>query len=60
LTGYGFPAAKGGPMFYAQTVGLKNVVDSMHSFAQNDHADPKFWQPAKLLQDAATGSQWPR
>ncbi len=29
LTGYGFPAAKGGPMFYAQTVGLKNVVDSM-------------------------------
>ncbi|HZA95638.1 MAG TPA: 3-hydroxyacyl-CoA dehydrogenase family protein, partial [Burkholderiaceae bacterium] len=60
LTGYGFPAAKGGPMFYAQTVGLKNVVDSMQSFAQNNHADPKFWQPARLLQDAATSGQWPR
>jgi len=60
LTGYGFPAAKGGPMFYAQTVGLKNVVESMRSFAQNDHADPKFWQPAKLLQDAAASGQWPR
>ena len=57
LTGYGFPAAKGGPMFYAQTVGLKNVVDSMRAFAQNDHADPKFWQPAKLLQEAAAGRQ---
>ena len=60
LTGYGFPAAKGGPMFYAQTVGLKNVTDSMRSFAQNGHADPKFWQPARLLQDAVVGGQWPR
>ena len=60
LTGYGFPAAKGGPMFYAQTVGLKRVVDSMREFAQNDHADPKFWQPAKLLQDAAASGKWPR
>jgi 3-hydroxyacyl-CoA dehydrogenase len=60
LTGYGCPAAKGGPMFYAQTVGLKNVVDSMRSFAQNDHADPKFWTPAKLLQQAAASGEWPR
>ena len=60
LTGYGFPAAKGGPMFYAQTVGLKNVVDSMRSFAQNDHVDPKFWTPAKLLQEAAASGKWPR
>ena len=60
LTGYGFPAAKGGPMFYAQTVGLSNVVNSMRAFAQNDHADPKFWQPAKLLQEAAQSGKWPR
>ena len=60
LTGYGFPAAKGGPMFYAQTVGLNNVVNSMRAFAQNDHADPKFWQPAKLLQEAAQSGKWPR
>jgi 3-hydroxyacyl-CoA dehydrogenase len=60
LTGYGFPAAKGGPMFYAQTVGLNKVVESMRGFARNEHADPKFWQPAKLLLDAAESGKWPR
>ena len=60
LTGYGFPPAKGGPMFYAQSVGLKSVVNSMRAFAQNDHADPKFWQPAKLLLEACESGQWPR
>ncbi|HVE90079.1 MAG TPA: 3-hydroxyacyl-CoA dehydrogenase family protein, partial [Burkholderiaceae bacterium] len=60
LTGYGFPPAKGGPMFYAQSVGLKSVVNSMRAFAQNDHADAKFWQPAKLLLDACESGQWPR
>ena len=60
LTGYGFPAAKGGPMFYAQMVGLNKVVASMREFARNPHADPKFWQPAKLLLDAADSGKWPR
>ncbi len=60
LTGYGFPASKGGPMFYAQAAGLKNVVDSMREFANNKHADPKFWQPAKLLQAAVASGRWPR
>jgi 3-hydroxyacyl-CoA dehydrogenase len=60
LTGYGFPAAKGGPMFHAETVGLKKVVESMRDFARNEHADPKFWQPAKLLVDAADSGKWPR
>jgi 3-hydroxyacyl-CoA dehydrogenase len=60
LTGYGFPAAKGGPMFYAQTVGLGKVVESMRGFARNEHADPKFWQPAKLLLDSAESGKWPR
>jgi 3-hydroxyacyl-CoA dehydrogenase len=60
LTGYGFPAAKGGPMFYAQTVGLGKVVASMQRFAQNKHADPKFWQPADLLLAAAQSGKWPR
>jgi 3-hydroxyacyl-CoA dehydrogenase len=49
LTGYAFPAFRGGPMFYADTVGLENVVASMQQFAQNRNADPKFWQPAGLL-----------
>ena len=49
LTGYGFPIARGGPMFYADSLGLYNVVRSMHRFAANPHGDPGFWQPAPLL-----------
>ena len=49
LTGYGFPLHRGGPMNYADTVGLYNVVQSMKRFAQNPHDDQKFWQPAPLL-----------
>src|SRR3990172_785098 len=32
LTGYGFPAYRGGPMFYADTVGLKNVLNLIQGF----------------------------
>ncbi len=49
LTGYGFPIHRGGPMQYADTVGLFNVMQSMERFAKNPHDDGKFWQPAPLL-----------
>ncbi len=49
LTGYGFPAHRGGPMCYADSVGLYNVVAAMKRFAQNPQDDAKFWQPAPLL-----------
>ena len=49
LAGYGFPRYRGGPMFYADTVGLYNVVRSMRKFAANPHGDPGFWRPAPLL-----------
>ena len=49
LTGYGFPLHRGGPMCYADTVGLFNVVQSMKKFAQNPLDDATFWQPAPLL-----------
>jgi 3-hydroxyacyl-CoA dehydrogenase len=49
LTGYGFPLWRGGPMHYADRIGLANVVNTMKSFAQNPHADPQFWSPAPLL-----------
>ncbi len=49
LTGYGFPLHRGGPMQYADTVGLFNVVQSMKRFAKNPLDDAKFWQPAPLL-----------
>ncbi|MCZ8251272.1 MAG: 3-hydroxyacyl-CoA dehydrogenase NAD-binding domain-containing protein [Hylemonella sp.] len=49
LTGYGFPIHRGGPMQYADTVGLFNVAQSMQRFARNPLDDAQFWQPAPLL-----------
>jgi 3-hydroxyacyl-CoA dehydrogenase len=54
LTGYGFPAYRGGPMFYADEFGLYNVVASMKRFAANPHGDPAFWKPAPLLASLAS------
>ncbi|HCE07440.1 MAG TPA: 3-hydroxyacyl-CoA dehydrogenase [Oxalobacteraceae bacterium] len=47
LTGYGFPLFRGGPMFYADTVGLTNVVMAMEKYAKGRHGDA--WKPAPLL-----------
>jgi 3-hydroxyacyl-CoA dehydrogenase len=44
LTGYGFPAYRGGPMFYADTAGLKKIHDRVVQFG---------WTPAELLVAAA-------
>jgi 3-hydroxyacyl-CoA dehydrogenase len=49
LTGYGFPLWRGGPMCYADTQGLFNVVQTMKKFAANPLDDREFWQPAPLL-----------
>ena len=49
LTGYGFPLFRGGPMNYADTVGLFNVVQAMKRFAKNPNDDARFWEPAPLL-----------
>jgi 3-hydroxyacyl-CoA dehydrogenase len=47
LTGYGFPAYRGGPMFYADTVGLEKVLKSIQSFQKGYQGAQ--WQPAPLL-----------
>jgi 3-hydroxyacyl-CoA dehydrogenase len=49
LTGYGFPLHRGGPMCYADTVGLFNVATTMKRFAANPLDDASFWVPAPLL-----------
>jgi 3-hydroxyacyl-CoA dehydrogenase len=49
LTGYGFPLWRGGPMCYADTLGLFNVLQAMKRFAKNPLDDAKFWEPAPLL-----------
>ncbi len=50
LNGYGFPAHRGGPMFYADTVGLKEVYERVCDF---ERAHGENWGPAPLLQRLA-------
>jgi 3-hydroxyacyl-CoA dehydrogenase len=45
--GYGFPAYKGGPMFWAEQAGLARVVDTMRRLAPSHGAR---WAPAPLLE----------
>ncbi|WP_321942187.1 3-hydroxyacyl-CoA dehydrogenase NAD-binding domain-containing protein [Burkholderia cenocepacia] len=48
LHGYGFPRYRGGPMHYADTLGLANVLADIRTFAKDD---PLFWKPSPLLVD---------
>ena len=57
LYGYGFPAFRGGPMRYADELGLFSVAQAMQRFASNPHADPAFWQPAPLLSRLAASGK---
>ena len=59
LTGYGFPVWRGGPMCYADEVGLYAVVRRLAELKRNPHGDPSFWTPAPLLARlAAAGSSF--
>lgn len=51
LTGYGFPLYRGGPMFYAESLGLDHVLQAMRRYASapNGHA----WQIAASLEARA-------
>jgi len=47
LSGYGFPLFRGGPMFYADTVGLPQVLAAIEKYARGYHGEA--WTPAPLL-----------
>jgi 3-hydroxyacyl-CoA dehydrogenase len=51
LTGYAFPDFRGGPLFYADTVGLPNILRTMREFARG--YQPDAWEPAPLLKQLA-------
>jgi 3-hydroxyacyl-CoA dehydrogenase len=50
LTGYGFPAYLGGPMWHADTVGPKRILDRILEFRKSVG---EWWEPAPLLQKLA-------
>ena len=55
LHGYGFPAHRGGPMFYADQIGLDHVLEQIRLFQKRLGAD--FWTPAPLLEELASSGQ---
>jgi len=64
LNGYGFPAYRGGPMFYGDSVGLMRVARALSRIAAAHGADAAFWTPAPLLarlaQEGKTFSEFRR
>ncbi|MGN4106417.1 3-hydroxyacyl-CoA dehydrogenase NAD-binding domain-containing protein [Burkholderia gladioli] len=55
LTGYGFPLWRGGPMLYADTVGLYNVERAMRRYAAGANGDA--WQPAPSIAKLAAAGK---
>jgi 3-hydroxyacyl-CoA dehydrogenase len=50
FSGYGFPSYRGGPMWYADTVGLRKIYNTIEEFHQK-HGE--LWEPAPLLKRLA-------
>ena len=48
VCGYGWPVYRGGPMVYADSIGLPTVLEALKRFEQQDEDD--FWRPAALLE----------
>jgi 3-hydroxyacyl-CoA dehydrogenase len=55
IAGYAFPDFRGGPMFYADAVGLSNVMRAIRLFAHGYRPDG--WEPAPLLEKLASESR---
>lgn len=59
-SGYGFPRYRGGPMFYADTIGLKAVHEGILKYRRL--CGPMHWQPAALLErlvrEGRTLAEW--
>ena len=53
--GYGFPVARGGPMMYAQTVGLATVYERVLAFREELGA--RYWEPSALLARCAKSGE---
>jgi 3-hydroxyacyl-CoA dehydrogenase len=49
--GYGYPRFRGGPLFYAQAIGLDKVVTALRALARDTGA--AYWQPARSLEQWA-------
>ncbi len=61
-SGYGFPRYRGGPMFYADTIGLPKLLAGMRKY--REQFGPMHWEPSPLLvrlvEEGKTLAQWDR
>ena len=61
VNGYGFPAHRGGPLWYAGTVGLAKVLERIVQFEEQQGP---WWKPPELLRQLAasgrTFADWDR
>jgi 3-hydroxyacyl-CoA dehydrogenase len=57
LNGYGFPAYRGGPMFFADQTGLHDVARALQRIAAQPGSDVRAWTPASLLTRLADQGQ---
>jgi 3-hydroxyacyl-CoA dehydrogenase len=57
LNGYGFPAYRGGPMFFADQTGLHQIVRVLKNIAAQPGSDSGAWSPAPLLTRLADEGQ---
>ena len=53
--GYGFPRYRGGPLFYAETIGLRTLLDGLRRY--RELFGPMHWRPAALLEQLANSGQ---
>ena len=53
--GYGFPRWRGGPMFHAELIGLRTLLDGIHRY--RDLFGPMHWEPAPLLVELVGGGR---
>jgi 3-hydroxyacyl-CoA dehydrogenase len=54
VNGYGFPAHRGGPMWYADAVGLAKVLERIAQFEQQQGL---WWKPPELLRQLAASGR---
>jgi 3-hydroxyacyl-CoA dehydrogenase len=57
LNGYGFPAYRGGPMFFADQTGLHEIARALKAIAAQPGSDAEVWTPAPLLTRLAQQGQ---
>lgn len=48
VNGYGWPVYQGGPMYWADSIGLENILEKLKEFQSADEDD--FWEPSPLIQ----------